>query len=472
MSIYSELCTDVIDFGTKNSNPRTEQITKITIHHMAGVTSGSKCAQSHRNGNVASANYYIGNGGDICGGVSEDRRAWTSSSGWNDQRAITIECSNSATGDPWPVSDAAYNSTIRLCADICKRYGIKPHYTGEKDGSLTLHCMFAATACPGPTWKSYHTTGKVENDILAAMGSQPTPEPKDDESRIWYYLLELIGNEYGVAGMMGNLQCESGLRPNNLQNTYEKSLGMNDIQYTAAVDNGSYTNFVGDKAGYGLAQWTSSGRKQGLLNMKNTRGCSIADLYLQLDWLRHELSTSYKSVLDSLKRATSVYEATVVVLTKFECPRDQSDAVKQQRTKYSQHFYDKYATGAEPVIPVVDPVRNIKYFQVAANADGYSKDAIGEDLVVDGIDGPKTQAVRKTILLRCYYNNGYPVIKCIGKTVAWLQTRVKELGFDPGTVDGYFGQKTERAVMDFQKVYGLDVDGIAGYNTLTKLFYV
>ena len=63
-----------------------------------------------------------------------------------------------------------------------------------------------------------------------------------------------IGNPYGVAGLMGNLYAESGLRSNNLQNTFEKKFGMTDEQYTAAVDNGTYTNFVKDSAGYGLAQ--------------------------------------------------------------------------------------------------------------------------------------------------------------------------------------------------------------------------
>lgn len=349
MSTYSKLCTDIVDFGTKNSNPRTEPITKITIHHMAGVSTGKNCATAHKNGNVASANYYMGNAGDICGGVSEDRRAWTSSSPWNDQRAITIECSNSFVGDPWPVSDAAYNSTIKLCADICTRYGITPHYTGTKDGSLTLHCFYAATACPGPTWKDYHTSGKVERDIIAAM-KKPAPEPQNNEERIWYYLLDKIGNESGVAGMMGNLQAESGLRPNNLQNTYEKKLGMTDEQYTAAVDNGSYTRaqFISDGAGMGIAQWTSSGRKAGLYDMKASRGCSIADLSLQLDWLWHELSTSYKGVLQGLKAAKTIYEASTLVLTKFECPRDQSEAVRQKRASLGQYFYDKYASGVQP----------------------------------------------------------------------------------------------------------------------------
>jgi hypothetical protein len=35
---------------------------------------------------------------------------------------------------------------------------------------------------------------------------------------------------------MGNLYAESGLKPINLQNTYEKSLGYTDAEYTAAVD--------------------------------------------------------------------------------------------------------------------------------------------------------------------------------------------------------------------------------------------
>lgn len=63
-----------------------------------------------------------------------------------------------------------------------------------------------------------------------------------------------IGNAYGVAGLMGNLYAESGLRSNNLQNSFEKKLNMSDEAYTRAVDNGTYTNFINDSAGYGLAQ--------------------------------------------------------------------------------------------------------------------------------------------------------------------------------------------------------------------------
>jgi hypothetical protein len=82
-----------------------------------------------------------------------------------------------------------------------------------------------------------------------------------DAKIIWDFLKKQGLNDFGVAGLMGNLYAESGLRPINLQNTYEKSLGLTDAEYTAAVDQKLYNNFANDKAGYGLAQWTYPTRK-------------------------------------------------------------------------------------------------------------------------------------------------------------------------------------------------------------------
>ena len=61
---------------------------------------------------------------------------------------------------------------------------------------------------------------------------------KTNEEKIWNYLCDKIGNEYGAAGCMGNIFCESGLSPTNLENTYEKKLGYSDSEYVTAVDNG------------------------------------------------------------------------------------------------------------------------------------------------------------------------------------------------------------------------------------------
>lgn len=56
-----------------------------------------------------------------------------------------------------------------------------------------------------------------------------------------------------------------------------------------------------------------------------------------------------------------------------------------------------------------------------------------------------------------------------GDEVRQIQTKLKEKGYDPGAVDGIFGEKTRKAVIAFQKDYGLTQDGIAGPNTLKAL---
>ena len=162
----------------------------------------------------------------------------------------------------------------------------------------------------------------------------------DKAKVIWDFLLGKIKNPFGVAGLMGNLKAESGLNPKNLQNSCEKKLKMSDEQYVKAVDNGTYKDFATDKCGFGLAQWSSSGRKAGLLESKGN--ASIGDLNVQLNYLWKELSTSYKTVLNGLQTAKSVREASDIVLTKYERPKDQSEAVKVKRASYGQEYFNKY----------------------------------------------------------------------------------------------------------------------------------
>lgn len=172
-----------------------------------------------------------------------------------------------------------------------------------------------------------------------------------NEQKIWNYLKSKGLNDYGIAGMMGNLFAESGLKPTNLQQTYEKSLGHSDDSYTKAVDDGTYTNFVKDKAGYGLAQWTYWSRKQNLLQFAKAEGKSIGDLEMQLDFLWKELSEGYKSILNTLKTATSVRQASDAVLVSYERPaviingtEEQKEETKKKRAGFGQKYFDKYAT--------------------------------------------------------------------------------------------------------------------------------
>lgn len=150
---------------------RNQPISKITIHHCAGCLSVEQFGEIVANpSRQMSANYCVGNDGRIGLYCPESDRSWCSSSPWNDHRAITIEVSNNINCEPWSISDAAYTSLIKLCIDICKRNGIKKlEFTGDQNGSLTYHYMFAATGCPG-TWIKKHTQ-EICNKVNAGLAN-------------------------------------------------------------------------------------------------------------------------------------------------------------------------------------------------------------------------------------------------------------------------------------------------------------
>lgn len=172
----------------------------------------------------------------------------------------------------------------------------------------------------------------------------------NNKSYIWNFFLSDIKNEYGVAGLMGNLQAESGLLPNNLENAYEQTLGYTDETYTNAVDNGTYSesSFVNDSAGYGLAQWTYYTRKQGLYNLyKSGNYSSIGSIELACDYLLYELKNSYPDVYNTLKETKNIRTASDKVLHDFENPADQSELVEKFRCGLSESIYEEM-TGLNP----------------------------------------------------------------------------------------------------------------------------
>ena len=68
---------------------------------------------------------------------------------------------------------------------------------------------------------------------------------------------------------------------------------------------------------------------------------------------------------------------------------------------------------------------------------------------------------------RSLYLQSSPLMR--GDDVAALQSRLTEMGFNSGRVDGIFGEMTERAVKEFQKSVGVKVDGKCGPATIIAL---
>ena len=170
-----------------HSGKRTHAVDRITPHCMAGHMSlqglGAWFAKSSTQ---ASSNYGIDDYGKVGLYVDEDNRSWASSDKGNDQRAITIEIASDSV-HPYKTTDAAITGLIKLCEDICRRYGKKKLlWFGDKAKSLayqpkademviTVHRWFANKACPGD--HIYNKLGTVAAEVTKRLGGATSTKP-------------------------------------------------------------------------------------------------------------------------------------------------------------------------------------------------------------------------------------------------------------------------------------------------------
>lgn len=182
MSNSSLVCFTRIS-PNKNS-PRNHAIDTITIHCMAGNLKIESCGDLFSKPNTqASSNYGIGSDGRIALFVDEGDRSWCSSSASNDNRAITIEVANDGGAETgWHVSDKALESLIKLCADICRRNGIKElKWKGDKslignvsEQNMTVHRWFKNKDCPGDYLYNKH--GYIASEVNKLLGNNATQQ--------------------------------------------------------------------------------------------------------------------------------------------------------------------------------------------------------------------------------------------------------------------------------------------------------
>lgn len=180
------------------NSPRNHAIDTITIHEVWGQMSAEALGQLFvLTSRQASSNYGIGSDGRVGLYVNESDRAWTSGSWENDHRAVTIECSNDRTY-PYAVNAAAYESLIKLCADICKRNGKnKMIWCGSLSATnarsfkstemrMTLHKWFQATDCPG-YWLETHM-GEIADRVNSILsGKEKVTDGWEHDGEVWRY---------------------------------------------------------------------------------------------------------------------------------------------------------------------------------------------------------------------------------------------------------------------------------------------
>ena len=186
MSYTNSPLVDYTRWSPNHSGERTHVIDRITPHSVVGQCSVEVLGDIFANPNrEASSNYGVGYDGRVGLYVPESCRSWCSSSNANDQRAITIEIATD-TVEPYTVRDAAWATTIKLCADICSRNGKrKLIWMNDREATLayeprademilTVHKWFGYTSCPN-TWIMNHME-ELAAEVTRMLNPEPIPK--------------------------------------------------------------------------------------------------------------------------------------------------------------------------------------------------------------------------------------------------------------------------------------------------------
>lgn len=248
---------------------------------------------------------------------------------------------------------------------------------------------------------------------------------------IYIKLVQSGMSPVGACAMMGNMKAESAMRADNVQDGY----GYTDEDYTAKVDAGQLE--FRDGIGYGLCQWTYSTRKRNLLDFARSRGVSVGNEDMQVDFCIKELQTEYASLWRYLTTATGVYEAADRICREYERPAVNNVDV---RAGFANEFYMSLGglDVSQPSSPDNSPT-------------GEPGDEIFHTPAVEILWPPRELA-----------------FGMFGGDVVALQGLLVARGFNLN-VDGDFGNKTRMALMAFQAESGLVGDGVAGNLTWAAL---
>lgn len=235
----------------------------------------------------------------------------------------------------------------------------------------------------------------------------------------------------GACAMLGNMQLESGLKANNVQDGY----GHTDADYTTRVDSGGLDagyEFVDDSIGYGLCQWTLGSRKRKLLDFALRRGSGIGDEAMQVDFCVYELQLDFPDLWRFLTTATGMTIAASRICKEYERPEINNIAARA-------------AAGNE-------------FYLVLSGLDVNAAEPNPED------------AIFHTPAVEVYWPPRVLEFGMFGPDVLALQGLLSAHGFAT-SCDGQFGNKTKAALMGYQAEqsgYGNGVADEATWAALTR----
>lgn len=211
----------------------------------------------------------------------------------------------------WASQVAAHPDYI----DTTDGYGVHPSAAGKEP--------FASTVADGAVAGGSVPTSSPNPNCACKAGASSNLVGSDNAEKTWNFLVGKGLTPEQAAGFMGNLQAEGHFEPKLVEYGWKNSRG----ETSAAGQPSSLDDAIPPnqnekgQPGYGIVQWTSPGRKQGLADKAAAMGLPPSDLGVQLEYLWDELQGPYKaSVYDPILTMTTVAEVSKLVLYKFENP--------------------------------------------------------------------------------------------------------------------------------------------------------
>jgi hypothetical protein len=176
--------------------------------------------------------------------------------------------------------------------------------------------FLAVASLAATTWIGCMGAPEIEGETTQALGTAFA----NDKPAYDFFVSKGLTN-FQAAGIVGNLDQESGVNPGSVQ--------------------------YGGGPGRGIAQWSVGGRwdssaNDNVLAYAKTKGESSGSLNLQLEFIWYELTT-FGYGLSQLKATTNLNDATIAFMDKYEIC---GTCATSQRLSYAQAVLKAY--GAAP----------------------------------------------------------------------------------------------------------------------------
>jgi cell wall-associated NlpC family hydrolase len=194
--------------------------------------------------------------------------------------------------------------------------------TGQKSRDWDVYCITGGDcALYGP-----ETCDPTAEAFSSGEGS--SLKGKALEKYIYDFFVSRGLTPAGAAGIMGNINAESGFDP---------------AVFEGGADSSGYPV---DGVGFGLIQWTFTSRQAPLVEMAKKAGVKPTDVDIQLQYVMRELKDSYQSVYNVLKTSNDIYETTSKFMLEYEAPLDQSAEAINGRVAGGRAYLSEYGNGS------------------------------------------------------------------------------------------------------------------------------